>query len=204
MNRIEELVARVAAEVTGSTRVSFRGHEIELAGPWERVRFVDALQRHELWTRDSAELRAWLTERGVDTDADKDWAQLVDHAFSHYVEPALTQPTIVHDYPVELSPFARPTDDDPTLTERFEYFAGGMELGNAFTEINDAAMQQERFDQQSEQVAGERGDPDYVEALSYGMPPTGGIGLGIDRLTMLLTGKETIRDVVLFPALRQQ
>src|SRR4029077_15751494 len=90
------------------------------------------------------------------------------------------------------------------LTERFEYFAGGMELGNAFSEINDAATQQERFDMQSEQVEGERGDPDYVEALSYGMPPTGGLGLGIDRLVMLLSGRETIRDVVLFPALRQR
>jgi lysyl-tRNA synthetase class 2 len=202
MDRIEQLVERVAREVLGTTRVSFRGHEIALEGPWERVRFVEALERHELWTRDADELRAWLTERGVDTEADKDWAQLVDHAFSHYVEPALVQPTIVHDYPVELSPFARPTDYDPTLTERFEYFAGGMELGNAFTEINEAAMQQERFDHQSELVEGERGDPDYVEALSYGMPPTGGIGLGIDRLVMLLTGKESIRDVVLFPALR--
>jgi len=203
MNRIEQLLEQVARDVLGTTRVTFRGHEVELAGPWERLRFVDSLERHELWTRDPDELRAWLTERGVDTDADKDWAQLVDHAFSHYVEPGLIQPTIVHDYPVELSPFARPTDDDPNLTERFEYFAGGMELGNAFSEINEAAMQQERFDQQSEQVEGERGDPDYVDALSYGMPPTGGIGLGIDRLVMLLTGKETIRDVILFPALRQ-
>jgi lysyl-tRNA synthetase class 2 len=202
MNRIEQLVERVAREVLGTTQVSFRGHDIDLAGPWDRLPFVEALERHELWTRDPNELRAWLTERGVDTDADKDWAQLVDHAFSHYVEPDLIRPTIVHDYPVELSPFARPTDDDQTLTERFEYFAGGMELGNAFSEINDAVTQQERFDQQSEQVEGERGDPDYVEALSYGMPPTGGIGLGIDRLVMLLTGKETIRDVVLFPALR--
>jgi lysyl-tRNA synthetase class 2 len=202
MARIESLAERVAREVLGTTVVTFRDHEIELAGPWERIRFVEALERHELWTRDADELRAWLTERGVDTDADKDWAQLVDHAFSHYVEPGLVQPTIVHDYPVELSPFARPTDDDPTLTERFEYFAGGMELGNAFTEINDAAMQQARFDQQSEQVEGERGDPDYVEALSYGMAPTGGLGFGIDRFVMLLTGKESIRDVVLFPALR--
>jgi lysyl-tRNA synthetase class 2 len=202
MERIEQLVERVATDVLGTTSVTFRGHQIELAGPWERVRFVEALERHELWTRDPDELRAWLTERGVDTDADKDWAQLVDHAFSHYVEPALIQPTIVHDYPVELSPFARPTDYDPTLTERFEYFAGGMELGNAFTEINDAGMQQDRFDHQSELVAGERGDPDYVEALSYGMPPTGGIGFGIDRFVMLVTGKESIRDVVLFPALR--
>jgi lysyl-tRNA synthetase class 2 len=203
MARIEQLVERVALEVLGTTAVTFRGNDLDLGAPWQRIRFVEALERHELWTRDADELRAWLTERGVDTDADKDWAQLVDHAFSHYVEPGLIQPTIVHDYPVELSPFARPTDDDPTLTERFEYFAGGMELGNAFTEINDAAMQQARFDQQSEQVEGERGDPDYVEALSYGMPPTGGLGFGIDRFVMLLTGAESIRDVVLFPALRR-
>jgi len=202
MDRIEELVATVAQEVIGRTTVTFRGHDIDLKAPWERIRFTDALEAKELWTRDEAELRAMLTERGVDTDADKDWTQLVDHAFSHFVEPGLIQPTIVHDYPVELSPFARATDDDTTLTERFEYFAGGMELGNAFSEINDAATQQERFDMQSQQIEGERGDPDYVEALSYGMPPTGGLGLGIDRLVMLLSGRETIRDVVLFPALR--
>jgi lysyl-tRNA synthetase class 2 len=202
MERIEQLLERVVREVRGTTAVAFRGHELDLAGPWRRVTFVASLEEHELWTRDAAELRGRLTERGVDTEADKDWTQLVDHAFSHFVEPGLVAPTIVHDYPVELSPFARPTDGDPTLTERFEYFAGGMELGNAFTEINDAEMQQARFDQQSEQVEGERGDPDYVEALSYGMPPTGGIGLGIDRLVMLLTGAESIRDVVLFPALR--
>jgi lysyl-tRNA synthetase class 2 len=202
MARIEQLLERVAGEVLGTTSVSFRGHDLELAGPWRRVTFVGSLEAHELWTRDAGELRAWLTERGVDTEADKDWMQLVDHAFSHFVEPGLIQPTIVHDYPIELSPFARPTDADPMLTERFEYFAGGMELGNAFTEINDAAMQQARFEQQSEQIEGERGDPDYVEALSYGMPPTGGLGLGIDRLVMLFTGRESIRDVVLFPALR--
>jgi lysyl-tRNA synthetase class 2 len=163
---------------------------------------VESLEQRGLWTRDAGDLRARLQERGVDTAADGDWAQLVDHAFSHFVEPALIQPTIVHDYPIELSPFARSTDGDPTLTERFEYFAGGMELGNAFTEINDAAEQAARFAMQAEQADGEHGDPDYVEALSYGMPPTGGLGLGIDRLTMLLAGKETIRDVMLFPALR--
>ncbi len=203
MARIEGLVERVASDVLGTTRVTFKGEEISLAKPWRRVRFVDALDELELWTRDADELRAWLQERGVDTKADKDWPQLVDHAFSHFVEPGLVQPTIVHDYPIELSPFARLTEDDPTLTERFEYFAGGMELGNAFTEINDADEQRARFEGQSEHVEGERGDPDYVEALSYGMPPTGGLGLGIDRLTMLLSGRETIRDVILFPALRQ-
>ena len=202
MARIERLVERVAGEALGTTMVTFRGNEIALAAPWRRVRFTEALDQHELWTRDADELRALLTERGVDTSADRDWAQLVDHAFGHFAEPTLIQPTIVYDYPVELSPFARPTEDDPTLTERFEYFAGGMELGNAFTEINDAGEQQARFDMQAVQAAGEAGDPDYVEALSYGMPPTGGLGLGIDRLAMLFTGRETIRDVVLFPALR--
>ena len=202
MARIEELVERVAREVCGTTVFPFRGHEIDVRGPWRRLPFVDALERHELWTRDPVELRARLEGRGVDTTADQDWPQLVDHAFSHFVEPELIQPTIVHDYPIELSPFARSTEGDPTLTERFEYFAGGMELGNAFSEINDAVEQEERFAMQSEHVEGERGDPDYVEALSYGMPPTGGLGLGIDRLAMLFTGRESIRDVILFPVLR--
>jgi lysyl-tRNA synthetase class 2 len=204
MARIQELVEHVAIATLGTPSVTFRGHDIDLRRPWAEVRFTDALHAHGLWDRDEAGLRRALDAKGVDTAADRDWAQLVDHAFSSFVEPALVQPTIVHDYPVEISPFARPTDDDPTLTERFEYFAGGMELGNAFTEINDAEEQAARFAMQSEHVEGERGDPDYVEALSYGMPPTGGLGLGIDRLAMLLTGRDTIRDVVLFPALRAQ
>jgi len=202
MLRIETLVETVARNVLGTTTVQFRGHQLELKAPWARVRFTDALEAKELWTRDEAELRALLSERGVDTEADTDWAQLVDKAFSHFVEPELIQPTIVYDYPIELSPFARATDGDPSLTERFEYFTGGMELGNAFSEINDAATQQQRFEMQAGQADGEMGDPDYIEALSYGMPPTGGLGFGIDRFVMLLTGRETIRDVVLFPALR--
>ena len=202
MDRIETMLELVATEALGTTVVHFRGHEVDLKRPWRRVGFVEALEAHDLWTRDEDELRAWLTERGVDTDADKDWPQLVDHAFGHFVEPSLLEPTIVYGHPVELSPFARVTDGDTTVTERFEYFAAGMELGNAYTEINDAAEQQLRFDEQSAHVEGVRGDPDYVEALSYGMPPTGGLGLGIDRLVMLLSGRETIRDVILFPALR--
>jgi lysyl-tRNA synthetase class 2 len=202
MARIEELLERVALEVLGTTVVTFRGNEVDLEAPWKRISFVDALEQRELWTRDANELRAWLEERRVDTTADKDWAQLVDHAFGHFVEPSLVEPTIVYGHPVELSPFARLMDDDPGLTERFEYFAAGMELGNAYSEINDPDEQQRRFDEQSEFVEGVRGDPDYVEALSYGMPPTGGLGLGIDRLAMLLSGSETIRDVILFPALR--
>jgi lysyl-tRNA synthetase class 2 len=207
MARIEQLVARAAQEVLGTTKISFRGHELDLEPPWQRVRFVDALGEYGLWTRDEAELRRRLQERNVDVSHDPTWAKLIDHAHSHFVEPNLIQPTILYDYPIELSPFARTTEDDPLLVERFEYFAGGMELGNAFTEINDAEEQNARFSfQEGERAAGdveaEGGDPDYVEALSYGMPPTGGIGLGIDRLAMLFTGNESIRDVILFPALR--
>jgi lysyl-tRNA synthetase class 2 len=202
MDRIEAMLEQVAIDTLGTTVAQFRGHEVDLKRPWRRIGFVESLEAHELWTRNEGELRAWLTERGVDTEADKDWPQLVDHAFGHYVEPSLIEPTIVYGHPVELSPFARVTDADETITERFEYFAAGMELGNAYTEINDADEQQRRFDEQSAHVEGVRGDPDYVEALSYGMPPTGGLGLGIDRLVMLLSGRETIRDVILFPALR--
>jgi lysyl-tRNA synthetase class 2 len=162
------------------------------------------LEERELWTDDADELRAWLTERGVDTSHDETWAQLVDHAFSHFVEPELIEPTIVHTYPVELSPFARRTDGDDAFTERFEYFVGGMELGNAYSEINDPEEQAERFAEQAKLTGGVQGDPDYVEALAYGMPPTGGLGLGIDRLAMVLTGRETIRDVILFPALKDR
>ena len=207
MERIEQLVEHVARDVVGSAEVTFRGESVDLSAPWARVRLPDALEELGLWTRDADELRASLSERDVDTEHDKTWAQLIDHALSTFVEPTLVQPTILYDYPIELSPFARATADDPTIVERFEYFVCGMELGNAFTEINSAAEQAERFElQDAEREAGdalaEEGDPDFVEALSYGMPPTGGIGLGVDRLAMLLTGRETIRDVVLFPALR--
>jgi lysyl-tRNA synthetase class 2 len=208
MERIEQLVSRTTQAVLGTTRVTFRGDEIDFAPPWRRVKFVDALAEQGLWTRDEDELRRLLQQRDVDVSHDPTWAKLIDHAHSRFVEPALIQPTILYDYPIELSPFARLTEDDPTLVERFEYFAGGMELGNAFSEINDAEEQSQRFAlQQSERAAGdveaEEGDADYVEALSYGMPPTGGIGLGIDRLTMLFTGRESVRDAILFPALRR-
>jgi len=207
MARIETLVELVVRDVTGGTVVSFRGHEIDLKAPWRRVRFADALDEHGLWTREEDELRRRLQEREVDVSHDPTWAKLVDHALSHFVEPTLIQPTILYDYPIELSPFARATDDDPATVERFEYFAGGIELGNAFSEINDAEEQASRFAlQQADRAAGdveaESGDPDYVDALSYGMPPTGGLGLGIDRLAMLLSCAESIRDVILFPALR--
>jgi lysyl-tRNA synthetase class 2 len=202
MERMENLVEHVANAVLGTTAVTYRGHEIDLRKPWERVKLVDALEEHGLSTRDPDELRKRMEARDIDTTSDRDWAQLVDHALTSLVEPSLVRPTILHDYPIELSPFARTTDDDPTIVERFEFFVGGTELGNAFSELNDPDEQQERFAAQQAMEGGEPGDPDYVEALTYGMPPTGGLGLGIDRLAMVLTGRDTIRDVQLFPALR--
>ena len=204
MERVEQLIEAVARETTGGSKFTYRGHEVDVKTPWRRLKLVEALEQHGLWTRDADQLRSFLQERGVDTSQDKSWAQLVDHALSHFVEPALIEPTILHDYPVELSPFARQTEDDPSIVERFEYFVGGTELGNAFSELNDPDEQADRFQQQADEVGGEPGDPDYVEALAYGMPPTGGVGLGIDRLAMVLAGKDNIRDVVLFPALRQR
>jgi lysyl-tRNA synthetase, class II len=197
MARVEELVAKVAREAIGTTKVSFRGHEVDLEPPWRRVKLIDALEAEGVWTRDADELRRRLAERDVDTSRDETWGQLVDHALSHLVEPKLIEPTILYDYPVELSPLARRKEGEEGVVERFEYFVCGMELGNAYSELNDADEQAARFAETG------AADPDYVEALSYGMPPTGGLGLGIDRLAMVLTGRETIRDVILFPALRQ-
>jgi lysyl-tRNA synthetase, class II len=204
MARIEELVRTAARAALGDTKVEFRGHTIDFEPAWRQLSFVESLEEHELWTTDADDLRARLEKRGVDTGADDDWAQLIDHAFTHYVETNLIQPTIVRDYPLELSPFARMKPGADGIVERFEYFVGGMELGNAFTEINDAEEQAARFEQQRTLAEGEPGDPDYVEALSYGMPPTGGLGLGIDRLAMVFAGTDSIRDVILFPALRQK
>src|SRR5438552_1469194 len=208
MERTEALVFR-AAEVVGATKVTFRGLDIDLSPPWQRVKFIEALESKGIWSRDEAELRSKLQGAGVDTDRDRSWAQLADHAYSHFVEPELIQPTIVHDWPIELSPFARTTDDDETIVERFECVVGGMEFANAFSELNDAEEQAQRFAmQEAEREAGaeesEPGDPDFVEALSYGLPPTGGCGVGIDRIAMVLTGSDTIRDVMLFPALRER
>jgi len=206
--RLQELVRNAAESTLGGTRTTFRGHDVDLA-EFQEVRFVEALDAHGVWTRDEAELRAKLVEAGVDVSSDRSWAQLADHAYSHFVEPELIQPTIVYDWPIELSPFARTTDEDETLVERFEAVVSGMEIANAFSELNDAEEQEQRFAmQESERAAGdveaEPGDADYVEAMSYGMAPNGGCGVGIDRLAMVLLGKDTIRDVILFPTLRSR
>ncbi len=209
MERCEALVEAAAQATNGRTTTTFRGHEVDLAKPWRRLRFPDALEAAGVWTSDVGELRSKLVEAGVDVGRDQTWSQLVDHAYSHFVEPDLIQPTIVHDWPIELSPFARTTDDDPSIVERFEVVVGGMEIANAFSELNDSEEQEQRFAmQEAERAAGdaeaEPGDPDYVEAMSYGMPPNGGCGIGVDRLAMVLSGRDAIRDVILFPLLRER
>jgi lysyl-tRNA synthetase, class II len=204
--RLKQLVRHAAEQTIGGTTTTFRGHAVDLS-QWQEVRFVESLEAHGVWTRDEAELRAKLSEAGVDVSSDRSWSQLADHAYSHFVEPTLIQPTIVYDWPIELSPFAHTTEADDMLVERFEAVVSGMEIANAFSELNDPEEQARRFSmQESEREAGdaeaEPGDPDYVEAMSYGMAPNGGCGLGIDRLAMVLLGKDTIRDVILFPTLR--
>jgi lysyl-tRNA synthetase class 2 len=201
---LEELVAFVAAEV------GYEG-EIDFAKPWPRISLRDAILERSgvdvLANRDRDALVAAAKQRGIDLDPTETWAQLVDELLSKHVEPKLVDPTFITDYPVELSPFAKAHRSEPGLVERFECFAGGMEFANAFTELNDPDEQRDRFEeQQRHSAAGDAEaqpyDEDFVRALEQGMPPTGGIGIGIDRLVMLLSGRRSIREVVLFPALR--
>ncbi|WP_305852572.1 lysine--tRNA ligase [Conexibacter sp. SYSU D00693] len=210
MRRVEELLPRVAAataEVLGSAR-----DDLDFTPPYRRVSLGDAIAEAtgiDIYAvRDRDALEAAIRERAIDIPtADLTWPQLVDDLFSKVVEPTLQQPTFVVDYPKELSPFAKDHRSEPGLVERFEAFAGGMEVANAFTELNDPDEQRARFEAQVRFAA--EGDEEaqpydevFVEALEHGMPPTGGIGIGIDRLVMLLTGRRSIREVVLFPAMR--
>src|SRR5256714_1462577 len=151
MERCEALVESAARATIDGTKTTFRGHEVDLAAPWQRVSFTEALEAKGVWTRDVDELRAKLREADVDIGRDQTWSQLVDHAYSHFVEPELIQPTIVYDWPIELSPFARTTDDDESIVERFEVVISGMELANAFSELNDSEEQEQRFAMQDEE-----------------------------------------------------
>jgi lysyl-tRNA synthetase class 2 len=204
-DRMERLVSHVA-ETVGA-----RG-EIDWKRPWARETLAAAIAARTdgvdvLANRTLESLQAAMREHGLEVPSEDTWAQLVDHLVSKHVEPALVQPTILHDYPVELSPFAKRHREHEGLVERFEVFAGGMEFGNAFSELNDPDDQRARFEEQQRHAAAgdeeaQPYDEAYVFALEHGMPPTGGIGIGIDRLVMLMTGAASIRDVVLFPALR--
>jgi lysyl-tRNA synthetase class 2 len=206
--RLENLVQAVAERVIGTTRLERDGVEIDLTPPWRRTTLREVITEHtgiDIAADPSREeLAAAL---GTEPPPEAGWGKLVDALFSKRVEPQLVQPTFVRDYPVELSPFAKHHRSEEGLVERWEAFVGGVEISNSFTELNDPDEQRRRFEQQAAELA--RGDEEaqpldegFLRALEQGMPPTGGVGLGIDRLVMILTGAANLREVLLFPAMR--
>ncbi len=205
---LELLVAEVAERVLGTTRVKRDGVTIDLAPPWRRLTLREAIQeRTGIDIAEHPTREALAAAMGTEPDPAEGWGKLVDGLVSRSVEPELVQPTFLLDYPVELSPFAKAHRSEEGLVERWEAFVGGMEIANSFSELNDPDEQRRRFEQQADELA--RGDEEaqpydelFVEALEHGMPPTGGVGLGIDRLAMILGGAHSLREVVLFPAMR--
>ncbi len=212
MRLTENLVAYAAKSVLGATQISYQGDSISLDPPWRRLRLiesikeevgidVDALSDDELWNVTSA--------AGVELEGTESRGHLIGELFDALVEPNLVQPTFIYDYPIEVSPLAKKKRGCDRVVERFEPFVARMELGNAFSELNDPIDQRERFIAQAKRRnAGDEEafmmDEDYLRALEYGMPPTGGLGIGIDRLAMLLTDQSSIRDVILFPLMRPE
>ncbi|MBN1375054.1 MAG: lysine--tRNA ligase [Dehalococcoidia bacterium] len=220
MQMTEELISATAREVLGTTEIQFGEDTINLAPPWKRLPLKQALIEkcgvNFMDYHDADSLRARMEEMGMQVDPLKDRGRLIDELLSTYVEPDLKQPTFLIDYPIEMSPLAKRHRDDPALVERFEAFIGTMEVANSFSELNDPREQRERFTQQRQMHAAEVEravaagelpetemiDDDFITAMEHGMPPTGGLGIGIDRLVMLLTNKQSIREVILFPQLK--
>ncbi len=213
MDLTEEMFSRCAMKVLGTTKVTYQGQEIDLTPGWKKITMIDSIKEacgidfNEIQTDEEAV--ALAKEKGIEIpDVTKETrGDVISLFFDEYVEKTLVQPTFIYDYPIEISPLAKRKKEDPRLTERFEIFIGGREYGNAFSELNDPIDQYERFKKQVE--AREAGDDeagmmdeDFIQALEYGMPPTGGIGIGIDRLVMLLTDSASIRDVLLFPTMK--
>lgn len=213
MELSEALVGEIAGRVRGDTRIEFQGTAIDLKGPWPRLRLQEAIGERTgvdiLAAADLGSLQEAMRGKGLDPGDARTWGKLVDDLFSAHVEPELVQPTFVTDYPWELSPLAKRCPEDPRLVERFEPFVAGMEIGNAFSELNDPDDQRSRLELQAgDAAAGDEEahpmDEDYLRALEHGLPPTGGLGIGVDRLVMLLADAAHIREVILFPHLRPQ
>lgn len=204
---LEELVSTVAEKVLGKAEIERGGRTISLAAPWKRITLRDAILQHADIDIDELTDRDALSDATGNEDETAGWGKLVDTVFSKRVEPNLIEPTFILDYPEELSPFAKSHREKPGKVERWEAFVGGVEIANSFSELNDPDEQRRRFEQQAAEI--DRGDDEaqpfdqsFIEALEQGMPPTGGVGLGIDRLVMMLTGSSSLREVVLFPAMR--
>ena len=213
MDITEEIFSRCAEEVLGTTKITYQGQEIDLTPAWKRVTMVDAIKEvtgidfNTINTDEEAVALAKERNIVIPDSTKETRGDVISLFFEEYVEETLIQPTFVYEYPVEISPLAKRKAADPRMTERFELFIGGREYGNAFSELNDPIDQYERFKKQVEaREAGDEEagmmDEDYVHALEYGMPPTGGLGIGIDRMIMLLTDSASIRDVLLFPTMK--
>ena len=212
MNLVEEMLAEVAQEVLGRPEITYNDKTIDLAPPWRRLYLHEAIKTYcgidfEDYP-DATSLRSRMEESGMEVDPGKDRGRLIDELLATFVEPNLIEPTFLLDYPVEMSPLAKRKRDNDRLVERFEGFMAGVEIANAFTELNDPIDQRERFQQQVKERSNDEevevADEDFLEALEYGMPPTGGLGIGVDRLVMLLTGQQSVRDVILFPQRRKK
>ncbi len=215
MDLIEDLYRTVTLNVCGNDTVTYQGKEIAVGKPWERLTMIEAVRKYadvdyNDWATDE-DARACAKSKGIEDEinANSTKGDVLIALFEAFVEDKLIQPTVIYDYPVENSPLAKRKPEFPAFTERFEYFINGMEFGNAFSELNDPLDQKERF---VKQVAAKRAqggndaqvDEDFITALKYGLPPTGGLGFGFDRLVMLLTDSASIRDVLLFPTMRPQ
>ena len=211
MDMVEQLYMTVAQKVCGTTLVPHQGHMVELKAPWKRQTMAEAVQEacgivYADWKSDQ-EAREALASRDIYVDKTAKRGDCLSALFDEYVEATLIQPTFIIDYPVDISPLAKRKPENPDLTERFEFFICGKEMGNAFSELNDPIDQRRRFEQQvrlrqEQGITTAKVDEDYLNALEHGMPPTGGLGFGIDRLVMLLTDNTSIRDVLLFPTMK--
>ena len=211
MEITERMVAHAAQQATGNTSIVFREQTIVLAPPWRRLSLSEAIGDLAgidiAALPDADSLRREMRQRGLDPSSEAPRGKLVESLLSHFVEPKLIQPTFLIDYPRDISPLAKSKPGDPSTVERFEGFVGGMELCNAFTELNDPLDQEQRFREMARDFAADDEarhplDEDYLQAMRYGMPPNGGFGMGVDRLVMLLTDRTSIREVILFPHLR--
>lgn len=212
MDLVEEMVEKIALDMHGTTVVQVGEHKIDFKRPWKRFTMFDAIREFtqvDISGMGESELAEFAKSLGIEVDASMGKGKLIDEIFGETVEPHLIQPTFITDYPIEMSPLAKKHRSKPGLVERFEAICNGKEICNAFSELNDPLDQRERFEAQLE--LGRRGDEesmvldeDFLRALEYGMPPTAGLGIGIDRLTMIMTNQPSIQDVLLFPQMRPE